>query len=142
MQETMRRVVHNQTNRQTDRQTDRGENIISIHLRWTEVAICNKGKQNPIQKHSFAELDLVDRMPDELWSEVEDIAKEEDKNITSQKQAEKKKAKWLSQEAINISDVKSQMKTKGTPREDMKGLNAKFQRQARKDEDKDKYNKR
>ena len=50
-------------------------------------------------RNRFKGLDLIDRVPDELWTEVHDIAQEtEIKNIPTEKKC--KKAKWLSGEAL------------------------------------------
>ena len=50
----------------------------------------------------FKELDLVDRVPDELWKEVRDIVQEtEIKTIPMENKC--KKAKWLSEEALQIA---------------------------------------
>ena len=76
------------------------------------------------------ELDLVDRVPEELWMEVSNILQEAvTKTIPKKKKC--KKAKWLSEEALQIA-VKRQAKGKGE-KESYKHLNAEFQRIARRD---------
>ena len=61
----------------------------------------------------FKGLDLIDRVPDELWNEVRDIVQEEGiKNISMGKKC--KKAKWLSEEALQIA-VKSKGERKDIP---------------------------
>ena len=76
----------------------------------------------------FKGLDLIDRMPDELWTEVHDIVQETGiKTIPNKKKC--KKAKWLSEEALQIA-VKREVKSKGE-KERYKHLNAEFQRIAR-----------
>ena len=78
----------------------------------------------------FKGLDLVDRVPDELWTEVCDIVQETGlKTIPMEKKS--KKAKWLSGEALLIA-VKREAKSKGE-KERYKHLNAEFQRIARRD---------
>ena len=53
-------------------------------------------------RNSFKRLDLIDRVPDELWNEVHDIVQETGiKTIPIEKKC--KKAKWLSGEAIQIA---------------------------------------
>ena len=53
-------------------------------------------------RNRFKRLDLIDRMPDELWMEVRDIVKETgSKTIPKKKKC--KKAKWLSEEALQIA---------------------------------------
>ena len=79
----------------------------------------------------FKGLDLIDRMPDELWMEVHDIVQETGiKTIPMENKC--KKAKWLSEEALQIAVKRREVKSKGE-----KGryshLNAEFQRIARRD---------
>ena len=58
------------------------------------------------------ELDLLDRVPDELWMEVCDIVHETGiKTIPKEKKC--KKAKWLSEEALKIAVKRREMKSKG-----------------------------
>ena len=78
----------------------------------------------------FKGLDLIDRVPDELWTEVHDIVQETGiKTIPMEKKC--KNAKWLSEEALQIA-VKREAKSKGE-KERYKHLNAEFQRIARRD---------
>ena len=57
-------------------------------------------------------LDLIYRVPDELWNEVRDIVQEEGiKNISMGKKC--KKAKWLSEEALQIAVKRREVKSKG-----------------------------
>ena len=57
-------------------------------------------------------LDLIDRVPDELWNEVRDIVQETGiKNIPMEKKC--KKAKWLSEEALQIAVKRREVKRKG-----------------------------
>ena len=84
-------------------------------------------------RNRFKGLDLIDRVPDELWAEVCDIVLETGiKTITMEKRC--KKAKWLSEEALQISVKRREVKSKGE-----KGryshLNAEFQRTARRDKE-------
>ena len=79
----------------------------------------------------FKGLDLIDRVPDELWMEVHDIVKEIGiKTIPKKKKC--KKAKWLSEEAIQIAMKTREAKSKGE-KERYTLLNAEFQRIARRD---------
>ena len=76
-------------------------------------------------------LDLIDRVPDELWTEVHDIVQETViKTIPKKKKC--KKAKWLSEEALQIAVKRREAKGKGE-KERYKHLNAEFQRIARRD---------
>ena len=76
-------------------------------------------------------LDLIDRVPEELWSEVWDIVQEAViKSIPKKKKC--KKAKWLSEEALQIAVNRREAKGKGE-KERYTHLNAEFQRTARKD---------
>ena len=62
-------------------------------------------------KNRFNGLDLIDRVPDELWMEVHDIVQETGiKTIPLEKKC--KKAKWLSEEALQIAVKRSKAKTK------------------------------
>ena len=81
--------------------------------------------------NSFKGLDLIDRVPEELWTEVCDIVQEaEIKTIPKKKKC--KKAKWLSEEAIQIAEKRRELKGKGV-KERYTHLNAEFQRIARRD---------
>jgi len=73
----------------------------------------------------------MDRVPDELWSEVRDIVQETGiKTIPMEKKC--KKAKWLSGEALHIAVKRREVKIKGE-KERYKHLNAEFQIIARRD---------
>ena len=82
-------------------------------------------------RNRFKQLDRIDREPDELWTEVHDIVQETGiKTIPMEKKC--KKAKWLSEEALQVAVKRRDVKSKGgkgryTP------LNAEFQRIARRD---------
>ena len=79
----------------------------------------------------FNGLDLIDRMPDELCTEVRDIVQETGiRTIPMEKKC--KKAKWLSGEALQIAVKRSEVKSKGE-KERYSHLNAEFQRIARRD---------
>ena len=76
-------------------------------------------------------LDLIDRVPDELWMEVSDIVQETViKTIPKKKKC--KKAKWLSEEALQIAVKRREAKSKGE-KERYIHLNAELQRIARRD---------
>ena len=60
----------------------------------------------------FKGLDLIDRVPDELWTEVHDIVQEA-RIKTTLKKKKCKKAKWLSQEALQIAMKRREAKGKG-----------------------------
>ena len=82
-------------------------------------------------RNRFKGLDLIDRLPDELWMEVHDIVQETGiKTIPKKKKC--KKAKWLSEEALQISMKRREAKNKGE-KERYTHLNAEFQRIARRD---------
>ena len=82
-------------------------------------------------RNRFKGLDLIDRVPDELWTEVHDIVQETRiKNIPMEKKC--KKAKWLSEEALQIAVKRREAKSKGE-KERYTHLNAEIQRSARKD---------
>ena len=76
-------------------------------------------------------LDVIDRVPEELWTEVSDIVQEAViKTISKKKKC--KKAKWLSEEALQTDEKRREMKGKGE-KERYTHLNAEFQRIARRD---------
>ena len=82
-------------------------------------------------RNRFKELDLTDRVPDELRTEVCDIVQETGiKTIPMEKKC--KKAKWLSEEALQIAVKRTKVKSK-REKERYKHLNAEFQRIARRD---------
>ena len=63
-------------------------------------------------RNRFKGLDLLDRVPDELWNEVRDIVQETRiKTIPMEKKC--KKAKWLSEEALQIAVKRREVKSKG-----------------------------
>ena len=82
-------------------------------------------------RNRFKGLDMIDRVPDELWMEVRVIVEETGiKTIPMEKKC--KKAKWLSGEALQIAVKRREAKSKGE-KERYKDLNAEFQRMARRD---------
>ena len=82
-------------------------------------------------RNRFKGLDLIDRVPDELWMEVRDIVQEAViKTIPKKKKC--KKAKRLSEEALQIAEKRREVKNKGE-KERYTHLNAEFQRIARRD---------
>ena len=63
-------------------------------------------------RNRFKELDLIDRVPDALWTEVHDIVQETGlKTIPKKKKC--KKVKWLSEEALQIAVKRRDAKSKG-----------------------------
>ena len=79
----------------------------------------------------FKKIDLIDRVPDELWTEVRDIVQETGiKTIPMEKKC--KKEKWLSEEALQIAVKRREVNSKGE-KERYKHLNAELQRIARRD---------
>ena len=82
-------------------------------------------------RNRFKGLDLIDRVLNELWTEVRDIVQETgSKNIPMEKKC--KKAKWLSGEALQKAVKRREAKSKGQ-KERYKHLNAEFKRIARRD---------
>ena len=76
-------------------------------------------------RNRFKGLDLIDGVPDQLWNEVRDIVQETGiKTIPMEKKC--KKAKWLSEEALQITVKRREAKSKGE-KEKYKHLNAEFQ---------------
>ena len=82
-------------------------------------------------RNRFKGIDLIDRVPDELWTEVRHIVQETGiKTIPMEKKC--KKAKLLSGEALQIAVKRREGKSKGE-KEKYSHLNADFQRIARRD---------
>ena len=82
-------------------------------------------------RNRFKGLDLIDRVPDELWREVHETVQEAGiKTIPKRKKC--KKAKWLSEEALQTVMKRREVKGKGE-KEIYTHLNTKFQRRARRD---------
>ena len=82
-------------------------------------------------RNRFKGLDLRDTVPDELWMEVHDIVQETGSKAIPKKE-KCKKAKWLSEEALQIGMKRREAKSKGE-KERYTHLNAEFQRIARRD---------
>ena len=79
----------------------------------------------------FNKLDLIERVPEELWMEVHDIVQEAGiKTIPKKKKC--KKAKWFSEEALQTAEKRREVKGKGE-KERYTHLNPEFQRIARRD---------
>ena len=76
----------------------------------------------------FKGLDLIDRVPEELWMELHDIVQE----AVIKTIPKKRKAKWLSEEALQLAEKRRDVKGKGV-KERNTHLNAEFQRIARRD---------
>ena len=75
-------------------------------------------------RNRLKDLDLIDRVPEELWTEVCDIVQEAMIKL--------KKAQWLSEEALQIAEKRREAKGKGE-KERYTHLNVEFQRIARRD---------
>ena len=82
-------------------------------------------------RNRFKGLYLIERLSEELWTEVHDIVQETViKTIPKEKKC--KKAKWLSEEALQIAEKRRQAKGKGE-KERYPHLNAEFQRRAKRE---------
>src|SRR5574341_1143923 len=82
-------------------------------------------------ENRFKGLDLIDRLPEELWTEICDIVQEAMiKTIPKKKKC--KKAKWFSEEALQIAEKGREAKGKGE-KERYTHLSVEFQRIARRD---------
>ena len=79
----------------------------------------------------FKGLDLIDRVPEELWMEVHDIVQEAVIKIIPKKK-KCKRAKWLSEEALQLAEKRRDTKGKGEKKR-YTHLNAEFQRITRRD---------
>ena len=78
-------------------------------------------------RNRFKRLDLIYRVPDELWMKVCDIVQE-----TILKKKKYKKAKWLSEKALQIPEKRKEAKGKGE-KERYTHLNPEFRRTAKRD---------
>ena len=79
----------------------------------------------------FKGLDLINMVPEELWTELHDIVQEAGIK-TIPKKKKRKKAKWLSEKHVQIAEKRREVKSKGE-KERYTHLNAEFQRIARRD---------
>ena len=82
-------------------------------------------------RNRFKGLDLIDRVPNELWNEVHDIVQETGIKIIPMEN-KCTKSKWLSGEALQLAVKRRDAKSKGE-KERYKHLKAEFQRLARRD---------
>ena len=82
-------------------------------------------------RNRFKGLDLIDKVPEKLWMEVHDIV-QQTVIKTIPKKRKCKKAKWLSEEALQIAEKRREVKGKGE-KERYTHVNAEFQRIARRD---------
>ena len=115
--------------------------IVKFRLKWKKVGETTRPfmydlNQIPYNytvevKNRFKRLDLIGRVPDELWTEVCDIVQVTGIKIILKKK-KCKKAKWLSEEALQIAEQRREDKSKGE-KERYTQLNAEFQRIARRD---------
>ena len=81
-------------------------------------------------RNRFKGLDLIDRVPKKLWMEVHNIVQEAVIKTISKKKC--KKAKWLSEKALQIAEKRREVKGKGE-KERYAHLNAEFQRTVKRD---------
>ena len=77
----------------------------------------------------FQRLDLIEKVPEELWTEISDTVQEAVIKTIS-KENKCKKANWLSEEALQIDEKRTAVKSKGE-KERYTHLNAEFQKIAR-----------
>ena len=63
-------------------------------------------------KNRFKGIDLIDRVPEELWTEVHDTVQEAGIKIIPKKK-KCKKAKWLSKEVLKVAEKRRELKRKG-----------------------------
>ena len=83
--------------------------------------------------NTFKGLYLLDRVPEELWMEIQNTVQEVGTE-TIPKEKKRKKANWFSGEALKTAEKRREVKDKGE-RERYSEMNAKFQRIARRDKD-------
>ena len=96
--------------------------IAKFRLKWKKVGKTTRPLRYDINqipydytgevRNRFKALDLIDRVPDELWMEFHDIVQETGiNNISKEKKC--RKAKWLSEEALQIALKRREAKSKG-----------------------------
>ena len=83
-------------------------------------------------RNRFKGLDLRDRVPDEVWTELHDPVQETGRDQDHPQEKEMQKTKWLSEEALQIAVKRREVKSKGE-NERYTYLNAEFQRRAKRD---------
>ena len=121
--------------------SDHGQLIAKFRLELKKVGKANRPfSYDPNQipynytvevTNRFKGLDLLDRVPEKLWTEVHDIVQEAViKTIPKKKKC--KKEKWLSEEALQIAEKRRETKGRGEKKR-YTHLNAEFQRIARRD---------
>ena len=81
-------------------------------------------------RNKFKGLDLIDRVPEELWTDVCDIVQEAVIKTTPKGKKKMQKAKWLSEEVLQIAKKRRKAKGKGE-KERYTHLNAKFQKNSK-----------
>ena len=112
--------------------------LLLIHSIYSSLYLLNPNLQSIPPPHivevgnRFKVLDLIDRVPEELWTEVCDIVQEAVIKTTIIKEKKCKKAKWLSEEALQIAEERREAKGKGE-KERYTHLNAEFQEIPRRD---------
>ena len=95
------------------------------------LTLCDPMDYTVEVRNRFKGLDLIDKVPDELWMEVRGIVQKTGiETIPMEKKC--KKAKWLSGEALQLAGKRREGKSKGE-KDRYKHLNAEFQRIARRD---------
>ena len=115
--------------------------IVKFRLKWKKVGKTTRSFRYDLNEihfdytvevtNRYKGLDLIDRVPDGLWTEVHDIVQETGiKTIPKKKKC--KRAKWLSEEALQVAVKRREEKSKGE-KERHTHLNAEFQRIARRD---------
>jgi len=115
--------------------------IAKFRLKWKKVGKTTRPFRYDLNEilynytgevtNRFKGLDLIDRVPEELWTEVHNIVQEAGIKTIPQKK-KWKKAKWLSEEALQIAVNRREVKGKGE-KERYTHFNAEFQRIARRD---------
>ena len=115
--------------------------IAKFRLKWKKVGKTTRPLRYDLNqipydytvevRNRFKGLDLIDRVPEELWTKVHDIVQEAGIKAIPQKN-ECKKAKWLSEETLQIAEKRTEVKSKGE-KERYTHFNAEFQRIARRD---------
>ena len=113
--------------------------IAKFRLKWKKVGKTTRSFKYDLNKtpydyrvevtNRFKGLDLIDRLPEDLWMEAYDIVQEAVMKTTP-KEKKCKKAKWLPEEVLQIAEKRREAKGKGD-KERYTHLNAKFQKNSK-----------
>lgn len=119
--------------------------VAKIRIKFCNTKICTPPKRFDVSKvplsytievrNRFELLDISEKQPEELWGEIRSMITETARQHVTWKKPEKRR-NWLSEETLRIADQRRAAKIAGN-KDEVRRLNADFQRAARKDKEKD-----